>query len=150
MNPAAAAAGDSRDERCHAPKDSTVKILMKDHFPSGPRQAPALAAAQDDASKSTPQAAPDRSDGAQVFRPGHQSDNDVSDEDDTARLPGITSLPEGIEVVEHAIGRAVGQWILMVRCQCGKRWFEVEAIEAATCPRCSALVYVDMLQDRPD
>ena len=97
-----------------------------------------------------PQAATDRSDGTQHSRSGHKPDNDVSDLEDTARLPAITRLPEGIEVVETEIGRAVGQWILMVRCQCGKRWFEIEAIEAATCPRCSALVYVDMLQDRPD
>ena len=59
-------------------------------------------------------------------------------------------LPEGIEVVEHSVCRAVGQWVLMVRCQCGKRWFELEAIDAATCPRCNSLVYVDVLQARPD
>jgi len=149
MSPAAAA-GDRRDEPCHARNDSTGQISMKDHYPTDPRLAPALATAQDDASKDTPQAAPDPADGAQIFRTGHQSEDDLSDVDDTARLPGITSLPEGIEVVETEIGRAVGQWILMVRCQCGKRWFEIEAVEAATCPRCSALVYVDMLQDRPD
>jgi hypothetical protein len=70
------------------------------------------------------------------------ADSDGSD-DDTSRLPGITSLPPGIEVVEHEIGRAVGQWILMVRCQCGKRWFELEAVDTATCPRCDKLVYID-------
>jgi len=123
---------------------------MKEHFPSDLRLAPALATAQDDASKDAPRAAPDRSEGAQNFRTRQQSEDDVSDAEDTARLPGITSHPEGIEVVETEIGRAVGQWILMVRCQCGKRWFEIEAVEAATCPRCNALVYVDMLQDRPD
>jgi hypothetical protein len=123
---------------------------MKDHFPSELRLVPVPATTQGDAPKDTPQVAPARSDGTQHSRTGHQSDGDVSNEDDTARLPGITSLPEGIEVVETEIGRAVGQWILMVRCQCGKRWFELEAIEAATCPRCSSLVYVDMLQDRPD
>jgi hypothetical protein len=129
---------------------------MKDHFSSDPRPAPALATAQDDASKDAPEDVPDLLQGAKIFRSGHQSDSNIGnignigDEDDTARLPGITGLPEGIEVVETEIGRAVGQWILMVRCQCGKRWFEIEAVEAATCPRCSALVYVDMLQDRPD
>lgn len=123
---------------------------MKDHFPSDLRLVPALATAPDDASQDTPQAAPGQSDETQHSRTGHQSDSDPGKDDDTARLPGITSLPEGIEVVETEIGHAVGQWILMVRCQCGKRWFELEAIEAATCPRCSALVYVDMQRDRPD
>jgi hypothetical protein len=150
MNPAAAAAGDECGEPCRARKDSTGQISMKDHFPSDLRLVPALATAQDDASHDTPQAAPGRSDEAQHSRTGQQSDIDPGKDNDTARLPGITSLPEGIEVVETEIGRAVGQWILMVRCQCGKRWFELEAIEAATCPRCSALVYVDMQRDRPD
>lgn len=67
-----------------------------------------------------------------------------SDPDDaTARIPNVTRMPEGYEVVEQKVGRAVGQWVLMVRCQCGRRWFEVEAIEAATCPRCGLLVYVE-------
>ncbi len=61
----------------------------------------------------------------------------------TSPIPNITKLPEGYEVVEQKVGRAVGQWVLMVRCQCGRRWFEVEAIEAATCPRCGLLVYVE-------
>ena len=126
---------------------------MKDQLPSDPRLALTLATAQDDASKDGPEDVPDLLQGANIFRSGYRSDSNIGnlgEEDDTARLPGITSLPEGIEVVETEIGRAVGQWILMVRCQCGKRWFEIEAVEAATCPRCSALVYVDMLQDRPD
>lgn len=140
VNPAAA--GDRRDQPCHARNDSTGQIRMKDHSGSNPKTEPAPATKQDDV--------PDLLDGAKVFRSGYQSDDITDDNDDTARLPAITNLPEGIEVVETEIGRAVGQWILMVRCQCGKRWFELEAIEAATCPRCSALVYVDMLQDRPD
>jgi hypothetical protein len=113
---------------------------MKNHFQSDHRLAPGTGTEQDDAS--------DLLDKAQVANPGHQSD-DVSNADDTARLPGITSLPEGIEVVEHEVCHAVGQWVLMVRCQCGKRWFELEAIDAATCPRCNALVFVEVLQARP-
>jgi len=61
----------------------------------------------------------------------------------TSPIPNITRMPAGYEVVEQKVGRAVGQWVLMVRCQCGRRWFEVEAIEAATCPRCGLLVYVE-------
>lgn len=94
--------------------------------------------------------APDLLRSEQIFRSWpERKDNDTdTDDDDTARLPAITSLPPGIEVVEHEIGRAVGQWILMVRCQCGKRWFELEAIDTATCPRCNTLVYVDALDTR--
>jgi hypothetical protein len=92
--------------------------------------------------------APDLLRGDQIFRSWPQPEHSDSDDDDTARLPGITSLPEGIEVIEHEIGRAVGQWILMVRCQCGKRWFELEAIDTATCPRCNRLVYVDAQETR--
>jgi hypothetical protein len=65
-----------------------------------------------------------------------------SDDEDTARVPQITKLPEGIEVVEHNVGTATGQWILQVRCQCGRRWYELKAVEMATCPRCGVLVYV--------
>ena len=120
---------------------------MKDHPTSHPRLEPAPATSQDDA--------PDLLRGEQIFRSwpqpgGNDTDDGDTDDDDTARLPGITSLPDGIEVVEHEIGRAVGQWILMVRCQCGKRWFELEAIDTATCPRCNRLVYVDALNTRPD
>ncbi len=59
-------------------------------------------------------------------------------------LPRILSMPEGIKVDERLVGRAVAQWILQVRCDCGRRWFEVEAVDTATCPRCGVLVYVDM------
>jgi hypothetical protein len=97
---------------------------------------------------------PDLLRGEQIFRSMRAvrkeiaADANANDDDvDTARLPAITSLPEGIEVVEHAIGRAVGQWFLMVRCQCGRRWFELEAIDTATCPRCNSLVYVDVLEN---
>jgi hypothetical protein len=117
---------------------------MKNFSTSHPRLEPSSPAAQDDA--------PDLLRGEQIFRSmreaRHQAPDPASDDDvDTARLPGITSLPEGIEVVEHAIGRAVGQWFLMVRCQCGRRWFELEAIDTATCPRCNSLVYVDVLEN---
>jgi hypothetical protein len=112
---------------------------MKDRSESNPGTEPAPVTAQDDV--------PDLLQGAKVFRSVPSSaDIIIGDDDDTARLPKMTSLPEGIEVVEHSVCRAVGQWVLMVRCQCGKRWFELGAIDAATCPRCNALVYVDVLK----
>lgn len=59
-------------------------------------------------------------------------------------LPRIKSMPEGIRVDERLVGRAVAQWVLQVRCDCGRRWFELEPVDTATCPRCGVLVYVDM------
>jgi hypothetical protein len=64
--------------------------------------------------------------------------------DDTSPVPRITRMPEGIKVDERRVGRAVAQWILHVRCECGRRWFEVEPIDTTTCPRCGVLVYVDV------
>jgi hypothetical protein len=66
------------------------------------------------------------------------------DEDsvDTARLPRITRMPEGIEVTEERLGQATAQWILEVRCECGRRWFELQQIDTARCPRCDTLVRV--------
>jgi len=62
----------------------------------------------------------------------------------TAPLPKITRMPEGIEVKERRLGRAVGHWVLQVRCECGRRWFEVEPVQRADCPRCGALVLIDI------
>lgn len=59
-------------------------------------------------------------------------------------LPGILKMPEGMKVDERRVGRAVAQWVLHVRCDCGKRWFETEVVDSTTCPRCGLLVYVDM------
>ena len=143
-NPTVVAAGRGWGEPSNERKDQTGQIRMKDHSESHPRLEPAPVTAQDDA--------PDLLRGEQIFRSWPEpEDHDTEDndtDDDTSRLPVITSLPEGIEVVEHEIGRAVGQWILMVRCQCGKRWFELQAIDTATCPRCNTLVYVDALDTR--
>jgi hypothetical protein len=59
-------------------------------------------------------------------------------------VPKIERMPEGIEVVERPVGQATAQWIVMVRCQCGRRWFEVEFIDTATCPRCGTFVVVEL------
>ena len=77
--------------------------------------------------------------------PAHASgEPGAPDTDETSRYPKITRLPEGIEVIEQHVGRAVGTWILQVRCQCGRRWFETEPVDATHCPRCGMLVYVDV------
>ena len=73
-----------------------------------------------------------------------QAEGEDEDGDDTNRLPRITRMPEGIKVEEHRVGRAVAQWVLHVRCDCGRRWFEVEPVDTTNCPRCGMLVYVDV------
>jgi hypothetical protein len=81
-------------------------------------------------------------------RQHHRTPDVVADGDeevgDTSRLPRVLRMPDGIRVDERRVGRAVAQWILHVRCECGRRWFEVEPIDTTTCPRCGALVYVDI------
>jgi len=62
----------------------------------------------------------------------------------TAPLPRVTRMPEGIEVTERRLARAVGRWVLQVRCECGRRWFEVDPVQTAECPRCGALVLVEI------
>jgi hypothetical protein len=76
--------------------------------------------------------------------PAGVSDKRDPDPDATSPYPKITRLPEGIEVIEQQVGRAVGTWVLQVRCQCGRRWFETEAVDTTHCPRCGMLVYVDV------
>jgi hypothetical protein len=73
-----------------------------------------------------------------------EDDGGDEGEDDTNRLPRITHAPDGIKVEEHRVGRAIAQWVLHVRCECGRRWFEVEAVDTTSCPRCGLLVYVDV------
>lgn len=62
----------------------------------------------------------------------------------SAPVPRITRMPEGVEVREQPLGHAVGHWILQVRCDCGRRWFEVEQVATARCPRCGVTVLVDV------
>lgn len=77
---------------------------------------------------------------------GREVDDAAADEDDelgdTVRLPKITRMPEGMQVVEQRLGQATAQWILEVRCECGRRWFELEEVATAECPRCKQLVRV--------
>ena len=62
----------------------------------------------------------------------------------TVPVPRITRMPDGIEVTERQLGHAVGRWVLQVRCDCGRRWFEVEPVKTGDCPRCGALVFIDV------
>jgi len=83
-------------------------------------------------------------DGAQLLRILEENQDQFSNPAEAASVPRITRMPDGIEVVEQRLGRAAGQWVMRVRCQCGRGWFELEAIHAATCPRCGLIVYVDV------
>jgi hypothetical protein len=90
---------------------------------------------------------PDLIDDTELFRAIGDAASELEADDDSgefASVPAITRLPEGIEVLEQRVGRAVGQWVLQVRCQCGRRWFELEAIDSTTCPRCGLFVYLDV------
>jgi hypothetical protein len=70
----------------------------------------------------------------------------ASDDDsgDTARLPAATHAPDGMTVVEQRLGHAVGQWIFLVRCDCGRRWFDLKAVDNVQCPRCGLWVRVEV------
>jgi hypothetical protein len=80
--------------------------------------------------------------GAELLRILEGDPHLLSDPDPTAQTPNVRRMPEGIEVLERQVGLAAGQWVLRVRCQCGRSWFEVEEVHWATCPRCSLLVRV--------
>ena len=58
-------------------------------------------------------------------------------------LPRIEQAPPGILVEETEMGRATGQWVVQIRCECGRRWFDVEMVKTARCPRCTSMVVVD-------
>jgi len=86
---------------------------------------------------------------AQLLRLLEEEPDELEGTGDTANLRRITGMPEGIEVVEQFAGVAEGQWLLQVRCQCGRRWFELAAVPTATCPRCGLLVYVNVAAPTP-
>jgi hypothetical protein len=56
----------------------------------------------------------------------------------------VTRPLEGYVVVEEPVGRATAQWLLQVRCECGQRWFEREAVEATHCTACGRLVLLEI------
>ena len=63
---------------------------------------------------------------------------------DSGGVPQITRLPPGMTVVEHAIGRGVAQWVLQVHCECGRRWYELQEVGFAKCPRCELLLRIEV------
>jgi len=81
----------------------------------------------------------------------HDEAHDEEGSSDTDRGPPIARVPQRTAVANQRSGqlsgqrsgRAVGQWTFLVRCECGKRWFEVKEIDSAKCPRCGLRVYID-------
>jgi len=114
---------------------------------TSPTMEPDLASNERPSAGSTVQVQPtemssDAIDGAGLLRILEGDPHLLTDSDATARTPKVKRMPEGIEVLERQVGLAAGQWVLRVRCQCGRSWFEVEEVHWATCPRCSLLVRV--------
>jgi hypothetical protein len=58
-------------------------------------------------------------------------------------LPRIEQLPPSIVVEETEMGRATGQWVVQIRCECGRPWFDVQMVKTARCPRCELMVVVE-------
>ncbi len=84
----------------------------------------------------------DSIDGAELLRILEGDQHRLPDPDATAITPRVRRMPEGIEVLEQRVGLATGQWLLNVRCQCGRRWYEAEELQWASCPGCGLLVRV--------
>jgi hypothetical protein len=76
-------------------------------------------------------------------------DRGMADSLEAARLlrtmqvdPGAGTPTAGVG--EPRSGHALGQWVLAVRCDCGRRWFELRETFKATCPRCGSIVDIEI------
>lgn len=78
-----------------------------------------------------------------LFVPLNGRASAVEDDEDTASVPKITHMPEGITVTEQRMGTATGQWVFVMLCKCGRRWFSLQAMDKAKCPRCERWVTVE-------
>jgi hypothetical protein len=45
--------------------------------------------------------------------------DDIDDTQGSGPTPRVTRMPDGFEVLEQRVGRAVGHWVLQVRCGSG-------------------------------
>jgi hypothetical protein len=81
----------------------------------------------------------------------HADATELPDAGDTsyigASLPRIEQLPPTILVEEGEMGHATGQWIVQIRCDCGRRWFDVKMVKTARCPRCESMVVIESIDD---
>lgn len=53
-------------------------------------------------------------------------------------MPDVSTV-EGIEVREQELCRVTAQRVFMLRCECGRRWFELELPALVECPACHRL-----------
>ena len=94
-----------------------------------------------------PERAPANLEHTQPMERTEKLDAEVGVGEDTAYigapLPRVEQLPPGMIVKEDVMGRATGQWIVQIRCECGRRWFDVQMVKTARCPRCDSMVVVD-------
>lgn len=79
-------------------------------------------------------------------RTGVMAAPDMDESGFAGALPRIEQLPPGILVEEASMGRATGQWIVQIRCECGRRWFDVEMVKTGRCPRCASMVLVEPIE----
>ena len=53
--------------------------------------------------------------------------------------PALPETADGIEVSEQELCRVTAQRLYLVRCECGRRWFELEMPALVECPACHRL-----------
>ena len=90
-------------------------------------------------------ASPPSIDGTQPME-GTEAIGGAESEDTTylrALLPLIEQPPPSIVVEETEMGGATGQWVVQIRCECGRRWFDVQMVKNARCPRCEMMVVIE-------
>jgi hypothetical protein len=118
-----------------------VKIERRKPRVSAARETPNTGPRPTDPVSLLPPDPPEPSAPLETVEPGEIADIELTA---MRPLPRIERMPEGIEVVERPVGHAIAQWIVMVRCECGRRWFEVDFVDTATCPRCGTFVVVEL------
>jgi hypothetical protein len=118
-----------------------VKFERRKPRASATPEPPKVGTKTPDPASLLPHDPPEKSAPLETVEPGEIADIEITM---MRPVPKIERMPEGIEVVERPVGHAIAQWIVMVRCQCGRRWFEVEFVDTATCPRCGTFVVVEL------
>ena len=69
----------------------------------------------------------------------------AGDSPDLGRRAGLSgtsaerATDSGIEVHEEEFGTVTAQHVYMMRCECGRSWFELELPQFVKCPACNKL-----------
>jgi hypothetical protein len=56
---------------------------------------------------------------------------------DLSVAPPRPVIDSGIEVHEEPCGTVTAQRVYMMRCECGRSWFELELLKCVRCPACN-------------